>query len=95
MEKMSLEQLDKEMKALGMIPASAMINGNPIMAHCGVTDMEKFEQWLNMRHEEMLKFKARMIIKGQEDNELYEWALAYHAALAEVLTNFNQAKGKI
>lgn len=90
-EKRNLEELDKAMAAMGMITASQMINGNPLQRHAGVCDMDTFGQWLNMRHQELLRRKAGMLVDGKEDSELFEWVMAHHAAFSEVLVNFKSA----
>lgn len=92
MEKRSLEEIDKALIEMGMIPASQMVNGQPIMRHAGVCDLDTFSQWLNMRHKELLRMKTGIIIDGKEDSELFEWVMAHHAAFAEVLVNFNSIK---
>lgn len=91
MEKRSLEELDKAMIEMGMLPASKMINGQTMMRHAGVCDLSTFQQWLKMRHQEMLRMKAGMLVDGKQDSELFEWVMSYHAALSEVLVNFEFA----
>ncbi|HGE8241198.1 hypothetical protein LZT27_14665 [Aeromonas veronii] len=91
MEKRSLEELDKALAAMGMLTASQMISGNPLQRHAGVCDMDTFGQWLDMRHKELLRLKAGMLVDGKEDSELYEWVMAHHAAFSEVLVNFKSA----
>lgn len=92
MEKRNFAELDKAMIEMGMLPASEMINGQPLMRHVGVSDLETFGEWLNMRHQELLRMKSGMLIDGREDSELYEWVMAHHAAFSEVLVNFNSIK---
>lgn len=91
METRSLEEIDKALTEMGMLTASQMINGNPIMRHAGVCDMDTFGQWLNMRHKELLRMKTGMLVDGKDKGELYEWVMAHHAAFSEVLVNFNSA----
>jgi hypothetical protein len=92
---LEIQELDAQMKAAGMLPLSSMLNGNPIMRHAGVNSIETFEQWLRMRHSEMLKMKARMMLKTDtEENDMFEWVLSHEAALGEVLANFQQAMYK-
>lgn len=91
MEKRNIGELDKAMIWMGMMPASQMIDGHPLQRHAGVRDLDTFRQWLTMRHKELLRMKAGMLVDGKEDSELYEWVMAHHAAFSEVLTNFNAA----
>lgn len=95
MAKRSMAELDKALTDMGMIPASQMINGHPLQRHAGVSDLDTFGEWLNMRHKELLQAKSEMIVDGKDssDNELYEWVLAHHAAFSEVLVNFNNTQG--
>lgn len=92
MKERNLQELDREMVAMGMLPASQIINGQPLLRHAGVRDLETFRRWLNMRHKELLRMKASMMVDGKEDSELFEWVMAHHAAFSEVLTNFNSIK---
>lgn len=86
--------LDSRLKQAGMMTISEMkeskIN-NPFLANAGVTDLESFREWLNMRHEEMAKMHAKMILDKKEDDELYEWVLSHCAAFGEVLANLEKA----
>lgn len=91
MESRGLEEIDKALAEMGMLTASQMINGNPLQRHAGVCDMDTFSQWLNMRHKELLRMKAGMLVDGNEDSDLFEWIVAHHAAFSEVLVNFNCA----
>lgn len=91
METRSLEEIDKALTEMGMLTASQMINGNPLQRHAGVCDIDTFRQWLNMRHKELLRMKAVMLVDGKEDSGLFEWVMAHHAAFSEVLVNFNSA----
>ena len=85
--------LDEELKAAGLLTVKELMNGQPMdgfMAHAGVTDFGAFSKWLNMRTEEMLKMKARMILDGKDDNDLYEWVLSHCSVFNEVRVNLNQ-----
>ncbi len=90
-----INELDDKLIAAGMIPLSVMLGATPFgefSTHKGVTDLGRFEEWLNMRHTEMMKMKVRMILDKKEDDELYEWVLAHAAVFGEVVANFNAAK---
>ncbi len=92
-----IAELDKQMKAVGMIPLSEMLNSSPMGkfgVHKGVDNLEQFEQWLNMRFVEMMKMKSKMLLTKKEDDELYEWVLSHAAVLGEIRTQFNACKGK-
>lgn len=89
--------LDEQLKAAGMLTVTELMNGSPMdgfMVNAGVDDLDTFSQWLEMRTEEMLKMKASMILKGREDDDLYEWVLSHCAILNEVRLNFNAANAK-
>ncbi len=90
-----IAELDERLKEAGMIPLSKILNeGSPtdqFMVHAGVKDLETFRQWLDMRHTEMMKMKARMLLDKKEDDELYGWVLSYAAVLSEVVVNFKAA----
>ncbi len=64
---------------------------NPFLANADVTDLNAFNDWLNMRYEEMSKMHAKMLLEKKEDEELYEWVLSHCAAFGEVLVNFKKA----
>ncbi|MDW5419169.1 hypothetical protein R6242_21580 [Iodobacter sp. CM08] len=90
--------LDAQMLAAGMVPLSKMLSGMPMDAfrvHASVTNLVTFSKWLDMRHEEMLKLRINLELKGQQDNEMYEWALAHAAAFGEVAANFRAATNLI
>lgn len=87
--------LDHQMKAAGMIPLSEMLKSNPLgqySVHKGVNTLALFEKWLNMRFEEMMKMKVRMILANKEDNDMYEWVLSHATVLGEIKTQFNACK---
>lgn len=89
--------LDERMKAAGMMPVSEMLERSPLgafSAHTGVTDLDSFEQWLQMRREEFLRMQARMTLDGEEKDEMFEWVVAHSAVLGEVMANFRQATGR-
>lgn len=91
-----IAELDEQLKAAGMIPLSEMLKSNPLgkyAVHKGVDNLALFEKWLDMRFIEMMKMKSRMLLAKEEDNELFEWALAHAAVLGEVITQFNACKG--
>lgn len=89
--------LDGRMIAAGMIPLSELLEKNSLgrfSAHAGVTDMESFECWLKMRHEEMLRARMTLELDKQEKDEMFEWYFSYAAALGEVLANYRAATGR-
>ena len=86
--------IDDQLKKAGMLTVKELMNGAPLdgfQRHAGVKDLETFKQWLDMRTEEMLKLKAKMLLKKQDDTELFEWAFAHSAAFNEVRINLNAA----
>ena len=88
--------LDKRMAAAGMTPVSVMLAQNTLgkfSCHSGVTDLDKFEEWLQMRREEFIRMQARMTLDDEEKDEMFEWVTAHNAVLGEVMANFRQAKG--
>lgn len=90
-----LKELDEKLAAAGMIPLTVMLNTPPILGyltHKGVDSLELFEEWLNMRHLEMMKMKAKMIIDDNQDHEMFEWVVSFAAVLSEVVANFNSSK---
>ncbi len=89
--------LDERMKAAGMMPVSEMLERSPLgrfSAHAGVTDLESFERWIQLRREEFLRMQAQMSLDGEEENELFEWVVAHNAVLGEVMANLRQATGR-
>lgn len=91
METRSIEDLDRALSEMGMLTATQMIHGQPLMRHAGVCDLDTFKQWLTMRRKELLLMKAGLVVDGKEKSELFEWVMAHHAAFEEVLVNFNSA----
>jgi hypothetical protein len=91
-----LKELDDKMEAAGMTPLSKMLEGSPMgrfLAHAGVHSLDAFERWLKMKNEEFLRGRARLELDGNpEDDELFEWYLAYCSAFSQVLANFKQAR---
>lgn len=89
-----IEELDKQLKDAGMITLSECLNSstNQLFLHKGVDDLEKFEQWLDMRYTEMMKMKSRMLLKNKDNEELYEWVLSYVAVLGEVRNQYKYCK---
>lgn len=90
--------IDERMKAAGMMPVSEMLERSPLgvfSAHTGVTDLDSFERWLQMRREEFLRMQARMTLDGEEKDELFEWVVAHNAVLGEVTANFRKATGRV
>jgi hypothetical protein len=59
--------------------------------HSGVNDLKAYEQWLIMRREESLKLQAQFELDENQDDELYEWAVAHAAVFGECLANFRAA----
>lgn len=92
-----MADLAERMKAAGMMSIEQMLERSPLgrfQAHAGVTDLEKFEEWIQMRRKEFLTMQARMTLDKQEDDEMFEWVLAHCAVLGEVIANFRQATGR-
>jgi hypothetical protein len=90
-----IAEIDNKLIAKGMIPLSTMLNSNPLgmfATHVGVNNLDRFEQWLNMRFSEMMGLKSRMLIAGTVDNEMFEWTLAHAAILGEIRTQFFACK---
>lgn len=91
------DDLDQRMAAAGMVPVSQMMEQNALdvfSCHAGVTDLGRFEEWLQVRRKEFIQMQAQMTIEGLEENELFEWVVAHSAVLGEVLANFRQAIGR-
>jgi hypothetical protein len=94
-KKREMEILDHQMKMAGMIPLSQMLKDNPLdkfTLHKGVDTLELFEKWLNMRFEEMMKLKMKMILDKKEDKDMFEWILSHAYVLGEIRTQFNACK---
>ncbi len=92
------ENLDERLKAAGMLTVTELLAGTPLdrfCAHVGVTTLKSFEEWLLMRRSEILEMQATMLLEKKESDGLYEWIIAHSGALAEVITNFRQAKPEI
>lgn len=92
-----MADLAERMKAAGMLSIEQMLESVPFgsfIAHAGVTDLEKFEEWIQMRRKEFLTMQARMTLDKQEDDEMFEWVLSHCAVLGEVMANFRQATGR-
>lgn len=92
-----MANLAERMKAAGMMSIEQMLERSPLggfQAHAGVTDLESFEEWIQMRRNEFLTMQARMVLDKQEDDEMFEWVLAHCAVLGEVIANFRQATGR-
>jgi len=89
--------LDKRMAGAGMTPVSQMLEQSSLgkfNAHAGVTDLDKFEEWIQMRRKEFLRLQAKMTLDKEEKDELFEWVVAHNAVLGEVMANFRQATGR-
>jgi hypothetical protein len=88
--------LDSKMIAAGMIPLSQMLESNPLGKYTvnkDVDTVELFEQWLDMRFEEMMEMKARILITQKEDDhDLYEWVLSHATVLGEIRAQFRACK---
>ena len=90
------QDIDSKMKAAGMTPLSVMLGKSPMdsfIQHSGVSDLNRFEQWLSMRVEETARGLARMNLadKDETNDEMYEWWLAHAAVFKEVKVNFDAA----
>jgi len=91
---MIVSDLDKRMTEAGMAPVSVMLEQNALgkfSCNSGVTDLETFEKWLQMRREEFIRMQARMTLDNEEKDEMFEWVVAHNAVLGEVMANFRQA----
>jgi hypothetical protein len=92
------QSLDARMKAAGMIPLSELLNNpgvvGPFAVHAGVTDLETYYQWLEMRYEESAKSRVSMELDKKTDDEMFEWILSHQAAFGEALANFKAATGR-
>lgn len=87
--------LAARMKAAGMMSIESMLATSPMFsAHAGVTDLNKFEEWLQMKREEYLKQQALMMLDKKEEDEMFEWVLSHSSVLGEVVANFRQATGR-
>lgn len=92
-----MTSLDERMKAAGMMPVSEMLERSALgkfSAHAGVTDLESFEQWIQMQRKEFLSMQAEMTLDGKEKDEMFEWVVAHNAVLGAVMANFRQATGR-
>lgn len=91
-----MSDLDTRMREAGMTPLSEILEnpGGPYAAHVGVTDLESYERWLIMRHEETLRMRVLMELDKNTDDEMFEWVLSHAAAFGEALANFKVASGK-
>lgn len=88
--------IDEELKNAGLLTVSELMAGQPLdgfQKHAGVKDIESFKEWLDMRTEEMLRLKARLILDSKEDSDLFEWVHSHSAAFNEVRLNLNAALG--
>jgi hypothetical protein len=92
-----MPDLAQRMKEAGMMSIEEMLEKSQLgkfSAHAGVTDLDKFEEWIQMRRKEFFSMQARMTLDKQEDDEMYEWVIAHNAVLGEVIANFRQATGR-
>lgn len=91
----SIEELDKKLKAMGLLTLSHCLkpeNASPLMVHAGVKDMATFEEWLQMRYQECMSMKVQMTVDNRIEDEMFEWVMSHAAVYGEVLANFNRAK---
>jgi hypothetical protein len=94
-ERTGAPAIDDELKAAGMLTVSELMQGQPadgFITHAGVNSFDTFGEWLDMRAQEMMELKARMMLDKKEDSELFEWVLSHCAILHEVRVNFKAAK---
>jgi len=92
------EKIDKKLKEAGMITLTDILNNNPFdefHKNAGVHSLSTFSDWLDIRYEEMLKLKSKMILEKKDEDELYEWVLSHAAVLGEVRANFKAINTKI
>lgn len=90
-----IAELDEQLKSAGMITLSECLESNPLGSyalHKGVDNLERFEEWLDMRFTEMMKMKSRMLLDKKDDSELFEWVLAHAAVLGEIRNQFKACK---
>lgn len=89
---LSFEELDEAFIKKGLAPPSSIKDGNPLMVHVGVCDLESFEQYLRMMHDKFLRQRTTLEHKELKGDEMYEWVLSFHAAYSDILANFLAAK---
>ena len=89
------ESLQDRMRAAGMLTVDEMLRGAPLdrfIRHAGVSDLETYGQWLDMKCREFLSMQASRDLDKREDDDLYEWVLAHAAAFQEARINFNATR---
>lgn len=87
--------LADRMRAAGMLTIDEMLSGAPLdrfIQHAGVTDLETFGQWLDMKCREFLSMQASRELERKQDDDLYEWVLAHAAVFQEARINFKAAR---
>ena len=92
-----MADLEQRMKDAGMMSIDEMLEKSPLgkfNAHAGVTDLESFEEWIQMRRKEFLTMQAKMMLDNKDGDELFEWVVSHAAVLGEVIANFRQAVGR-
>ena len=93
-----IKQLDKRMKEAGMISLTEMLENHPAnkyIINADITDLKSFREWLHMRHKEMSKMQAEMILDNSNENdELFEWVTSHAAVFGEVIANFDSINNK-
>ena len=87
--------LDERMKAAGMFTVAEMMGVTPMTrweVHAGMTDLDAFGKWLDMKVSEYLRMRAAYDLGDKdESDELYEWVVAHSAAFSSIRTNFRAA----
>jgi hypothetical protein len=80
-----------------MMSIEDMLEKSPLgkfNANSAVTDLQSFEDWLQMRRKEFLTMQASMTLDERKENEMFEWITTHNAVLGEVMANFRQATGR-
>lgn len=89
----SLDELDieEEMKKAGMIPLDDILSGESASkyeTHVGVTDIERFSDWLTRKREEYIRMRIKQEFKKNDD--LYDFVLGKTSAYNEIWLNFRK-----
>lgn len=86
--------LADRMRAAGMMTIEEMLAGAPLdrfMKHAGVSDLETYGQWLEMKCREFLTMQAKRDLDKEPEDDMYEWVLAHAAVFQEARINFKAA----
>lgn len=88
-------ELADRMRAAGMMTIEEMLAGAPLdrfMKHAGVSDLETYSLWLDMKCREFLTMQAERDLDKEPEDDMYEWVLAHAAVFQEARINFNAAR---